>query len=288
MGFYKTTSELCNAYIWDYTPTLTFDWLLVWWWGWGWRSRCRAWGWGWAWWLIHCEWDTSLSWSYCIVIWAWGAWQCYCVNQVAACRSWCSSCFGSIVAYWGWGWGWMNTCTGWCAWATWGSWWGWPWCTKTAWTWCNWQWHNWGAWCVSGWGWGGFGTIGWTATGTNVWGAWGSGFQSCISGTATYYAAWWWGWSCNNSPAWGTCGGWNGWCYRTAWWNATTYWSGWWWGGYTLCNSCCMGGWNGCQWVFYISYDCSSRYNVTWGQCCYVCNGKCIHRFTSNGTLTIN
>ena len=274
--------SLYKAYIW-WLPY--YEWLLIWWWWAGGRSCCsRTWWWGWAWWVVYCESDGSLTWSYCIVIWAWGtasltecSWECL---------SWWDSCFWSIVAYWGWWWGWMSAVSAWTAGASWGSWWWNSWCTTAAEPlWCLWQWNKWGCACTYRWWWGGWYSTAWCkSTSIACWWKWWEWLCSNISGEYIWYASWGgWGWCC-----WGTsCWGWTWWCFWNNWCDATCYWSGWGWG--WRCNSCIsLKWWNGCQWVFYITYPNKSAYCVTWWQCCYLCNWKCIHVFTSNWTLTVN
>ena len=286
---YVGSSPLSAIYVWDtkVRPTITeaiIDWMLIWWgWSW-WRSRCRGWGWGWAWWFLYCQWDTLLTWSYAVTIWAGGkgcvTWCC------GTCGSWWNSTFNSIVAYWGWGWGWMMWVNTTCNWDCWGSWGG-TGCGGVPGCGCDWQWNRGGLGNArgGGWWWG----IGWywgiaaSSTGYRGW----CGWDACcldISGTSVWYASWWWGGGCCGGLS---CGWWEGGWYRTEWCSATCYgsWGGWGW--CTGCCSCCMKWGDGCQWVFIARYPKTCWYNITWGTK-YECNWYCIHCFTSDWTLTVN
>lgn len=260
--------------------------LLVWWGGgWAWISSTFTWTWwGWGGWaVVECKWYEICSWSYNVKVWAWWPW----FNTAAwyNCSDWWPSCFGDIVACW-WGGGWLwcvAACPWYCNWRTWGNWW-WGW---GAW----WQWWVWTQW-YDGWskiwwwwgaGWAGFDGDVWT---TKRWWLW---IRSKIEWEWKWYSWWWAGGCC--AALW--C------CWACYWWwqwasshnncncaNATYY--GWWGGWLYKCASNYHVWGNGCQWVFIISYP-----KVYWGcisgwNCCYECNWRCIHIFTSDWTLTVS
>lgn len=283
---YVWTTPVKCIYVWTtkVRPTKSVDYLLIWG-GWGWGracNNCRWWAWGWAWGAILCEGYSLNSWSYCIVVGAWGA-----KGASYWCNGW-NSCFWTVVAYgWGWGWGcsWSNMCgrNGW-------SWGGAAWgatyyaCVGKG---CSWQGCNWG--CGRGsstcrpWGWGG-GSRGVWGNATSDIVAWNGGLWICTNISWAYQCfAWGWGWGgCCTACGKGCYWGWNG---GVSWAGtgcaATTCWS-WGWGG---SYASCWGNW-ACG-VFIIRYKCW-EYTMTWGNCKYLCNWYCIHCFTSNWTLTVS
>lgn len=258
------------------------DFLLVWWWWAGWYATFRAWGGWWGGWVVHCC-NYSLTWNKSVVVWA--AWY---INAWDAKLQWCNSCFGDIVAYWGWAWGRVYCyCIGivWCNGWSWG-WWAWYAPCKW-WCWCAWQWYDWWNGSNPSWWWGGGAWWAWASVScVCCWWAWWAWYSSDISWTTVVYWAWWWGWG---NTAWGTSIWWWAWgAYRKNWCKATTYWSWWgaWW--YNASAGCFNCGGNWCKWVFIISYPSCYWNGISWWNCCYECNWKCIHIFTSNWTLTVN
>lgn len=280
------------TYVWDGSCTITVtteDWwytatcsitcvskrkinfLLV---GWGWwGSQYYWWWWGW-WWVIQCS-DYEIDvWSYSVVIWAWGSWMWTWCDW----NDWWNSIFNWLTAYgWGW-WGWYPNRQG----HNWWSW-GWAWYYNWApWCWCSWQWYNWwtnySTW--SWWWWWAWGTwCQWVSV--CRWWYWWQWIFSCIDWTAKYYSPWWswhsW-YNCNQS--WNVTGWAASWAQASS--NATCYWWWWWWVPY---NSTSYWQWK--SGIFIVSYPSSCWYNITWGTK-YLCNWKCIHCFTWNGTLTIS
>lgn len=224
--------------------------LVVGWWGWG----CQGWGWGGAVcfgtvWVEDTEFNiiVGAGWSY--------------VDGCASCL--CGSCFGVVEAKWGhaptsitYGWESGSGCKWWNP--RWCNWWGWWWAANRwenamAYTSCYNLWMTtWMGWLWTLWYWG--------------WGEWGS--KSIPGGYfSTKRSVCWWGTSSRTQSLEPTnCGGW-------AWGSC-----GW---GYVCAWAC---------WVVDICYACDGSYGITsatWGNCCYVCNGMCVHRFTSNGTFCI-
>lgn len=286
-----------SIYMYRDEPTPTFEFLLVWWgWAW-WKSCCYAWWWGWAWGLIYCSAYSATCPSYDITIWVGWIWTTAAIGCYPDRSMWWDSCFWSIVAYW-WGVGWWAHNSSCCAkgWAYWWSWGWWAWTSNSCnwtvgWLWCAWQWNDGGRWQNFAWG-GGWGACqNWTCwCGTRpcnyscAWNWW-YWITSCITWTNVCYA--WWGgggWCCKCASYWNGRSGWgNWWCYQQCWCPATTYWS---WGGWGWpCAVRCWGNW--CQWVFIISYPNNCWYNINWWDCCYECDGKCIHIFLSDWTLTV-
>ena len=273
---YACCIDSISAGWWQYV-----DALIVWGWG-GWNGSSGAtfmwWGWG-GWWVIMWN-HTAVDKETTVIIWCGGLWV-----RSTDPNNWWDTCFWSLVAKGGWaGWKWA------LEWYAWWSWWGGWWiCNRTAcdvlgWAWTYWyvtaQWYSWWSWrsCTSNfYSWGG----GWAWwAGTTCGGLW---IISCISGTAQCYA-WGGGWT-------GLASAWCPWCYwwwdwswqYKCWCSATTYWS--WWGG----SHCCKG-WDWCQGIVIVRYPTDWSYGInssTGWNCCYTCDGYCIHQFTSDGTFTI-
>ena len=251
-------------------------------WGGAWGIR-NGWGWGWGW-IIQCNSYEILSPSEnCIVIGSGGVRP----SGNYLVHNWGDSCFWNIVACWG-GWGWScgkNTTDCW-PWANWGSGWGgatWYrlWGEAVSWQGC--PWGDGGGYSWGGWGW--YSCAGCPATTrNNPWGNGGEWLASCISGACYVYSSWGGGSSyCGNYAHWGT-GAWNGGCWQC--WrggNATNYG----WGGGASWMRRCDTAWSWYQGVFILRYPSSCWYDITWGTK-YLCNGYCIHCFTSSGTLTVN
>lgn len=283
-----------NIYIW--VPSVTVDYLLVWWWGWWGRSIKMPWWWGWGWGICRAIGKEIAKGTYSIVIWAW--WAGNNTDTLAEMHSWCPSCFWDIVAYWWWwGWPWINSCACSYRWADWWSWWwggAYCWC----WTWWVWwynyrkeweyrQWMIWGASYNSCWWWWGwwYCLAGGSCSTSNYWWRWWCWLCWDISWAYSRYW-WWWGW-------WGRCcvaqdlWWWNWWWCLADWCNAPYYWWGGWWWGRTNLNTNCKKWGSWCQWIFILRYPTACWYSITWGTC-YTCWDYTIHCFTSNWTLTIN
>ena len=228
--------------------------------GWGWWAMYKSYGWWWwAWELLYCGKKIIKTWTHCIIVWSggggssgggvWGTW-------------WDTIALWFSLKWWGWGWDtWRdvahNWASWWSGWGWWGKcnrWWSWyswsPWLSNWFWFWNNWS-SSW-----SGWGW---------------WGAWGNGngsnwwawYDSSITWTAVSYAVWGSGTSSIAS-----CWSWGSW-----WLSSSSKSANWWW-------------WR--WWIVIISYDPNSWYTVSWWNCSYLCNWKCVHIFTSNWTLVVN
>ena len=226
--------------------------LIVWWWGWGGSpSNASYWWWGWWWWEIVLgtlgEW-LDVWCSLCVVIWQWGVGGTR--SWVCYWDNWGNSYLWSYVAHW-----WMggySACGG-------ASWTGLIWWINTSCAWGGWAWIRLG---------------GWKAESTTRGWMWGIG---CLG------YGWWWGWWAYSAWCYGWCGcdwwgDWAGW--NCSWCPATN--CGWWWGGAWRNGS----GWKGWDWVVDICYK-PWLLTATWGDCCYLCNGLCVHRFTTDGTFTV-
>lgn len=217
-------------------------------WG-GWAWNTGCWWWGWWWGVVeYFDYKLILD-NVDIKIGSWWTPNGWC---------WNTSYFWNIYALW-----WCGGC---CKSTWWANWWDW----KYWWYWFAWWAYS--AWCWW-WGWGA----------SNAWSGnrWWDGINSCITWAEVWY--WWWGggWWCNNSRRWyWWCGGAN-WTRYSPGCSAVCYW---WWGG----GACNGTWWSWYQWVFIISYDVNCGYNITWWNCCYECNGRCIHIFTQDWTLTVN
>ena len=292
---YIGTSKLKCAYVWT-TPVKCIyvgttkvrptnpivEFLLVaWGWGWGWTC-VYAWGWGGGWGIIYCS-SYEVDWNKCVVIGSWGT----SASQTNG-TNWGNSCFGTIVAC-GWGWGGRGCSNGLSGWSGWG--WGW-----TCRTWggrVSWQGNCWGKGCAqTAWGWGWYSTAGSTPWSNYNGGAGGNGLCSNITGTYCRYWGWGWGWGCVGNWASG-CGGGMGATRRNNGCNAPCYWG---WGGgagysdhSSTSNQCKWG--NGCQGILIVRYPSSCWYSITWGtKSSVTISGTvyCLHRFTSNWTLTVS
>lgn len=234
--------------------------VLVVWWGWAWTQNFWWWGWGW---VVKTLFSISW-WSATVTVGVWwttkGASWWY--SQVL---SWDNK----VCATWWWGWAYVNGGTSWsiyinstCVW--WGNaWWTWAGASDDYAGWWGWGWAWW-AWCA------------WTSWNWSDWWVW-----------LYWYWWWWWGWS---DRCWGTgvgagvdwWGTWENRCLKRFCCNANNYW--WWWGWWNRWTAC----W--CQWVVDICYSIywmSWFTSATWWNCCYTCDGMCVHRFTSNWTFTI-
>jgi len=279
--------EAKKIYIW--VPSVTVDFLLVWWWG-AWGRGVMGWWGGWWWgWVIYCTSYDVAKWTYCIKIWAWWTWNC--TDTLAECHSWCLSCFWDMVAYGGWGWWpWINStvcCFNWASgWSWWGGW-AFTWCCPwgMGWYWYASQWNNgWISAAYESWWWGWWYAV-MGKTNTLRWGMWWCWL--CVDISWSYARYWWWGggWWCNAGLAqdrwWVWWGKWYDWC------NSSSYW---WWGGWawmtTSCTVCKKWG-NGCQGVFILKYPTACWYSVSWWTT-YTSWNYTIHCFTSDWTLTIN
>ena len=237
------------------------NYLLVWWWGWGWWGPGQ-WGGG--------DWYCSGSW--------WWGWEVI----YSECYGFTISSFN--ISIWAWWWphlDWCNTIVSW----TWieniiARWWKqwdnpkWQW--WASWSWCIWWWYYYYS-SVHAWWWGWWATWNWWGWWWCVWGNWWTWL--------CWY--WWWGWWYNGSSCWAWCDWWWNASYCRPWNDATNYW--WWWGA-------ASGGinwvtwWCWYQWMVEICYPTDWSYGITsatWGDCCYTCNGYCVHRFTSNGTFCV-
>ena len=227
--------------------------VLVVWWGGG--GNYQSWWWGWA---VVCRtflWKCS---SINVYIWCWGNtycnWgtSCICNAEIRiTAGGWFAWRYGAgIVLCWWSSWSWYAWWLNWsgnCWWCAW-WWWGWAWWPGCPGSWTS-PWWQWWPWLYWYGGW---------------WGWWAGRYWS--SGGA------WVDW-------WGDGTAWKNWC------DATNYW--WWWGW------SCMNGnfwWKWCQGMVEICYPTDWSYFIscaTWWQCCYTCNGFCVHRFTSNWTFCI-
>lgn len=236
--------------------------VLVVWWGWAWTYTFWWWWWGW---VVKTLFQISW-WSATVTVGAWWT-NCGASWWYSQVLSWDNK----VCATWWWGWAYVNGGTSWsiyinstCVW--WGNAW-WTWVCDSRWT--DWYWWWWGWWA----GWAG---CAWTTWNWSDWWVW-----------LYWYWWWWWGWSdrCGGTGVgagvdwWGT---WENRCLKRFCCNANNYW--WWWGGAERYRAC----W--CQWVVDICYSIywmSWFTSATWWNCCYVCDGMCVHRFTSNWTFTI-
>ena len=243
-----TSSDTLCVY-WDGTPTKMVKYLVVGgWWGW-----LISWWWGGA----VCMWLLANPETLCATIWAWGVGGSWCnFYNIPSCP------WGDTTLSW-----WICIVAGW--WCAWG---------ESGW-WASWAWYAWwnsagSCWKCGKGGWGWAGGKGCNGSGT-VWGTWWVGkFWYWGWGWGTSWCAWWW------ASDWGGRGSYNN---QTCC-NATNYW--WWgWGNYAWEDA-----WDWCQWVVDICYpsDWSWLINsATWWDCCFTCDGFCVHRFTSNWTFTI-
>lgn len=256
----------------------TVDLLVVAWWGaWGSASYTGYCGWWWGGWEVLQYYCYPLEEnSYCVFIWGGAS-----GTKLCPWGNWWNSCFGGVVAYWWWwGWAWTNWASAWTLWRNWWNWW-WGGGNLAAGLCCTLWWystHFWNAWwrgglCIWWWGWG-------------AWWPW-------IAMYSSNYGWIWWPWITSDIP----CK--NNWCLYWTWWSpyywlfypwwwcnqwpATFYW---WWGGWAMC-SCAWWAW--CKWIVYVRYKTWGQINSsTWGNCCYTCDGYCIHEFTSNWTFSIS
>lgn len=293
---YIGTSPLKCAYVWT-TPVKciyvwttkvrpswpSIDFLLIWGgWGGGTSGCYRNWAWWWgAGWVIYCLWYSVDKWAYCVII---GSWWVTCSGGNRRWTQWWNSEWNWLVAYWGgWWWAWNTSAD--ISWGGDGWSWGWSWSryAREWWKGCEWQWNDGGAseYRRSGW-WGGYSSA-WCKGGAQYYGwNWGDWLETDITGKVECFA-WWWGWGAYrywgvNSYWWWGWGGDCSWHVSGCPW--TTCWSGWW-------GAQANSPWAWAWWVFIVRYACGTV-NVTWWDCCYLCNWYCIHCFTSNGTLTVS
>lgn len=262
-----------------------FSYLAVGWgWSWGtwWFGPDRCWGYAWWWWGWEIdEWILLADQdNYCILIWAgWaGPWWTWCNAWWKKWCDWCPSeiCWCVCVKWWKW---WEAPLSTSCRVNNWWSSWSWMawWASKMLspgnnfWPWWGWWWDKW-AWCI--WSWDNFYSSRWWD-----WWCW-------------YRGMWWWGWG-SWWCYWGCwCDWWWNWWRCWDWWrqcnNAKCYW---WWGwGWQVMNWYWVSWWNWYQWVIDICYPSDWSYwinSATWWDCCYICDGFCVHRFTSDWTFCI-
>lgn len=214
---------------------------------WWWGAWWVKW-WGW-WWEVLCGVFVSNLSSFNIVVWC--KW-CYCCTTW-----WWHSCIWTkVIAHW---WCKNNNSVWWMSWS-----------------WCAWWWLY-GA-CAA---WGGW----WASEAWCKWWICGSGTCYCWwSWWAGKYWYWgWWGWW-SSRYRWGASDGW--WC----WWcgfSCPTLPTNCWWGGGWHCTMVARSNWAG--WVVDICYPANWSY---WFSCATwwtksLCDGMCVHRFTSDWTFTI-
>lgn len=268
----KTINWCCLVWSWDiciqwwgWWASNCMEYLVVWWWGWW--NWCRAWWW---WWAVN-HWYIRIA-NMCIWIWLWWAWANCSLNACYWWNWWCSyMCWDwvAIISNW---WCWVtNDCVSWWMSGSWKQWWR-RWSSSCRWVWWWWAtWFWWNAlnvtWQCYAWNW-------WTWCTLNIswelcwygWWWWWWQWADCL--TDWLWADWWWWWAGSTTSQWL--------CWHD--------WVRWWWGG-GWC-SCCW--WNWWDWIVIISYDSSLWCTITWWDCCYECNGRCIHIFTQNWTLTVN
>lgn len=264
--------------------------VVAWGWGWGWAN---AWWWG-AGWLIYNASFTVTPQAYSITVGTgWSAGTATSSTNGTVWWNGTNSIFDTLIAV-GWGWGstydsdtLINPWNG-------GSGWGWRindaangW--QTGWTWTSGQWNAWGTgqtgspFVGAGW-WG----AGWVGADGNIWTGW-VGLQYSISGSATYYAWWGWGWWNSGAGAWWN-GGWGAGKNWSTGWSAWTNWLGWGgWGGWST-GAAGSPGFAWWSWVVIISYNTDGSNWVSTsstGGTITTSGWKTIHTFTSNGTFTM-
>lgn len=259
--------EAGEIYLWDKliaTGGYYVDAVVVWWGG-GWAACGNyAWWGGWA--VVYREWASIWA-SSCVVVWSWGT--TWCVGGVSS--------LWKIIAWGGWAWGvsYPQCCNG----SSWGG----AYLNNV----CGynkyqykWMYWNIGAEChcsqswqtISRYYWNG-GWAGWEpeAPTTRWWLPKKVEFNNWLS------EAYSWGWGGAYSYGGGSssgCSNWN--CYNLCWsWGQWIY------------------NWAGCtgkDWVVQIMYPADWSYGfqcASGGNCCYCCNGYCVHRFTSSWTFTV-
>lgn len=240
-------------------------------WGWGgwWGSSSNYVWWGWGAWAVCDGYFSSIETCFPISVGSW---------WVANGNGGASEISGIVTAAW-WKAG-NNSCGG-ASWG-WNEWWGRPACTT---------------WVANWWGWGAlFNWWAWAVEGSWCWWYWWMWIVTDITWQEIAIA--WWGWGAgmnytsNNYYIWNWVntdfGGGRWWAYNTSPTSGSKYWAGGGWASWYCASyrtSC-----PGYQWVVVISYPSDWSFgfsSATWGNCCYLCNGNCIHIFTSNGTFCI-